>query len=386
MASVRIATFNVENLYSRPVFWDADTQKGGGHLIGNVYFENPEEARVARRIAEAAGSDDKCQLTARALLEANADIVALQEVDNETALRSFKRNYLNKLDGPFVGQSMKAWLADNPLAQPFDVDLYRRQLIAKVAYEHMGVIEGNDGRGIDVGVLSRLPFARITTHREKSFADLGAWIPGMESYREKRNGAPVAFTPQDRVFKRDCLEVEFLIGGRPFTLFVCHLKSMSEGREASRIMRQAEATAIRRIVTDRFGGRPETADWAICGDFNDFHEIDGDARLIDLRTGLPSPTGVGPLLDGSFAHDVVSRLPPCDRWTTYHAPDDAYAQLDYILISPALAARNPDALPDIVRIGQPWRAARYEGPRLPRVGWDRPKASDHCPVAITLSL
>ncbi|MGL4241558.1 MAG: endonuclease/exonuclease/phosphatase family protein, partial [Beijerinckiaceae bacterium] len=230
MPSARIATFNVENLYSRPVFWDNDTGRGGGHQIGNVYFENPEEGRAARRIAEAQASDDKCQLTARALLEANADIVALQEVDNESALRSFKRNYLNKLDGPFVAQAMKSWLAARPGVQPAEAEAYRRELIASVSYEHLAVVDGNDGRGIDVGILSRKPFARLTSHREKTFEQLGAWIPGMEAYREKRNGGFVGFTPQDRVFKRDCLEVEFAIGGKSLTLFICHLKSMSDGR------------------------------------------------------------------------------------------------------------------------------------------------------------
>jgi endonuclease/exonuclease/phosphatase family metal-dependent hydrolase len=386
MPSIRLATFNVENLYTRPVFWDGDTAKGGGHQIGNVYFEDPAEARAARRIAEATWSDDKCQLTARALLAADADIIALQEVDSETALRTFRRTYLNRLDGPRVAIDMKAWLKANPGKPPAEVEAFRRDLIARVGYEHMGVIEGNDGRGIDVGVLARRRFERLTTHREKTFAQLGAWLPGMESYAEKKGGQIVGYTPDDRVFKRDCLEVDFLIGGRPFTLFVCHFKSMSDGREASRIMRQAEATAVRRIVTDKFGGRPGTADWAICGDFNDYAEIDGDANLVSLRTGEPSPAGVGPLLDGGFSHNVVSRLPPMERWTTYHAPDDSYAQLDYILLSPALAARNPGAIPEIIRVGQPWRAARHDGPRLPRVGWDRPKASDHCPVVVELEL
>jgi hypothetical protein len=48
MPSFRLATFNVENLYTRPVFWDGDTEKGGGHQIGNVYFDDPAEARAAR--------------------------------------------------------------------------------------------------------------------------------------------------------------------------------------------------------------------------------------------------------------------------------------------------------------------------------------------------
>jgi endonuclease/exonuclease/phosphatase family metal-dependent hydrolase len=386
MPSFRLATFNVENLYTRPVFWDGDTEKGGGHQIGNVYFDDPAEARAARRIAEAVWSDDKCQLTARALLAADADVVALQEVDNENALRTFRRSYLNRLDGSRVAEEMKAWLRANPGKPPAEVEIFRHGLISSIGYEHMTVLDGNDGRGIDVGVLSRRRFDRVATHREKTFAQVGAWLPGMETYREKRHGVPTAFTPDDRVFKRDCLEVEFTIAGTPFTLFVCHLKSMSDGREASRIMRQAEATAIRRIVTDRFGGRPEAANWAICGDFNDYAEIDGDRNLVSLRTGELSPPGIAPLLEGAFAHNIVSRLPPRDRWTTYHAPDDVYAQLDYILLSPALAARNPTVLPEIIRIGQPWRAARYTGERLPRVGWDRPKASDHCPVVVELDL
>ncbi len=57
-----------------------------------------------------------------------------------------------------------------------------------------------------------------------------------------------------------------------------------------------------------------------------------------------------------------------------------------LLVSPALARENPDAVPEIIRMGQPYRARRYEGPRFPRVGWDRPKASDHCPVVVELSV
>jgi hypothetical protein len=46
-------------------------------------------------------------------------------------------------------------------------------------------------------------------------------------------------------------------------------------------------------------------------------------------------------------------------------------------------------VPDIIRAGQPWRTPFPPGQeveRYPRTGWDRPKASDHCPVAVTLDL
>jgi len=64
-------------------------------------------------------------------------------------------------------------------------------------------------------------------------------------------------------------------------------------------------------------------------------------------------------------------------------------QLDYLLASPALAKLNPKAIPDIIRNGQPYRTIfpfGQEADRYPRTGWDRPKASDHCPVAITLKI
>ena len=46
-------------------------------------------------------------------------------------------------------------------------------------------------------------------------------------------------------------------------------------------------------------------------------------------------------------------------------------------------------VPEIIRAGQPFRTIFPPGQeveRYPRVGWDRPKASDHCPVVMTLDL
>ena len=81
-----------------------------------------------------------------------------------------------------------------------------------------------------------------------------------------------------------------------------------------------------------------------------------------------------------------------DRWTLYHArgPEEQHlCQLDYIWLSSGLAAANPKAVPEVIRNGQPFRTPFPPGQeveRYPRIGWDRPKASDHCPVAITLHL
>src|SRR5690606_17246988 len=94
--------------------------------------------------------------------------------------------------------------------------------------------------------------------------------------------------PEDKVFKRDCLELDFRIGGRPFTLYVVHFKSMGpsrdglDGRTATMPVRTAEARAVRRIIEGRFGAAQTAGkSFAICGDMNDYQEklvIEGDRR------------------------------------------------------------------------------------------------------------
>lgn len=383
----RIATFNVENLFSRPDFWDP--QRRIDQQIGNVMFEDRHEATRARRVVEAALSDEKCQLTALALLATQADIVALQEVDSADALRSFRETYLKKLEQPTVARAVKALLAAQPDADEPTIRHVRESAVAAVNYRHLSVMDGNDRRGIDIGLLSRIGWAGIRNHAAVTYADLDVWPDGIGEITVGPQDDPRRIARDDRVFKRDLVEAEFVIGGRDFTLFCCHLKSMTGGREATRVIRQAEAEAIRQIIERRFAshrGGPAAANWAILGDFNDYMEIDGSTDLRNYANGKPSPGGIGALLDPDFAVNLVARRPKEDRWTAYHPPDDVYCQLDYVLVSPAIAAANPEAVPEIIREGQPWRAQRHAGPRFPRIGWDRPKSSDHCPVAVTLRL
>jgi hypothetical protein len=78
---------------------------------------------------------------------------------------------------------------------------------------------------------------------------------------------------------------------------------------------------------------------------------------------------------------------------------EEHVQLDYLLLSPALAVANPEPAVEIVRRGLPYRvpldphhpdrsvaylATRAD--RYPRIGWDRPKASDHCPLVIEIDV
>lgn len=110
------------------------------------------------------------------------------------------------------------------------------------------------------------------------------------------------------------------------------------------------------------------------GDFNDYMESDAQ--------GEPA---IGDLVGWDQVENVVDRLPAGDRWTHYYDDRDDYKQLDYLLPSTALAAASP-GLPEIVRVGLPLRATRHQGERVRGVGEHAPKASDHCPVVLTVRL
>ena len=359
---IRIATFNVENLFTR---FDFSGRAGRERrLVGNLAFDDLRQFEMARKIFAAVNSDDVRQLTALALAETRADIVCLQEVDNQDALDVFYENYVRRVLRQTFAAGTKGLSADQ-----------RKAVSADFFYDFRHVIPGNDRRGINVAVMSRQDVS------VRSHADL--------TYDFLRD-APLDWTalsgvgerPDKKIFRRDCLEVDALVDGVPLTLYVCHLKSREaytpKGDPAceTRPVRLAETMAIRHIIERRFGAGAASANWMICGDLNDFHEIDGE----------PTPDhALGPLLDDGFAINPMQRRTANDRWTHYHPATDSHVQLDYLLLSPALAASNPLAVPEIVRKGQAYRVPRLiSRERYPRIGWDRPKASDHCPVVIEL--
>lgn len=357
--SLRIATFNVENLVRR---FSADRDRRTGvwvpdPAVGLFDHVSEAEGRLIERALQVAISDDQRQMTAQAIRDCDADVIFLQEVDGLEVLRWFHDRYLARaLDEP---------------------------------YEHFALLEGNDRRGIDVAVMSRRGFpVRVMSNATLTYRDLDLWNDDL-----RRWGA----APDDRIFKRDALEVEIETGSGPFTVWVCHFKSMVDGRERTMAVRRAEARAVRRLVERKFGDRVDAADWAIVGDFNDYRDRIRLTRTPEGRLAATSEraeaTGLDPLFADHFTVDLMDRLPAIERWTHFWAEGRELAALDHVFVSRALARANPRAMPQVVRGGLPWRVpvdrmepAPLSFDRYPRIGFDRPKASDHCPVAVSLTL
>ena len=221
---------------------------------------------------------------------------------------------------------------------------FNRGLLDDMGYRFSLCIDGNDSRGIDVALLSRFPFGCIRTHQFQ---------------RQLEN-------PNEPVFARDCLEVDIrLPGGLVLTVYVNHFKSISQARETTMAKRQRQAKAVAQILRERFGDDPSDGNWVVLGDLNDY----------------PPSEGLAPLLEQPWTENIVERLPGNQRWTHHFSHGDEYHQLDYILPSRRIARANPDSLPIIERRGLPRRAKRAGPTRFRGVGEDRPKASDHCPMA-----
>ena len=353
----RIATFNVENLFARLDFGAFEEWSYGRRVPPVVgLLERRErgdqsgfdEWKSLYRAATVAQDDDKRQLTSLALARANADVVCLQEVDDVVALRRFRDHYVHRTTSQ--------------------------------RYQNLVLHEGNDGRGIDVAAMTTREFPPYSrSHASTTGRDLRE-DRGLEALLERYPKAKTEVAGEKgSVFRRDCLELEFRWGGGGVTVYVCHFKSMYGGAGKTVGTRQMEALAVRRLIEARFDD-PASEDWLVVGDLNDYRSyvlVDRDGNGETLKR-LRRGSGVDPLLDGGFSVNVVEERDADDQWTHYYGRDRHKTQLDYILASPQLAARLAGR-PEIVRGGQPHRVPDSAS-RFPRVGWDRPKASDHCPV------
>ncbi len=291
-------------------------QGGALHLDGARDGDAPEDSGPG----SAALDPDDRDLTAAVLEQADADVVALQEVFDQATLDHFHDKVL-ALTG----------------IEPYPYRVCR---------------PGNDGRGLDVAVMSRRRFASLESHAGETPSSLGL---------KPIRGVGVA----DRIFRRDCLEAT--IGA--LTLFVCHFKAPGPNPTLNWPVRRLEAAAVRRLVERRFPD-PKDGLWLIIGDLNE-----------PLDAPFKRERAIAPLI-GDFSVDLLLRLPPDERWTYNQSGCRRYSRPDALLASPELARRWPHAIPRILRVGLGREIERHQGERFASVGQHRPHASDHAALVV----
>ncbi len=309
---MRVATLNVQNMRLR-----RDAQ-------GRVHLDGARDRDTPMDTGDGAKDLDPTDrhLTAALIRAARADVVALQEVFDIETLDHFHDRYLVPAGAP---------------------------------YPHRICLPGNDGRGLDLALLSRIEPRQVTSN---------ARLTPREAGLDPSSG----LDPDAPVFRRDCLVVEFT----HITLFLCHFKAPYPDEELAWATRRAEALALRHLIETRFDD-PARCAWLILGDLNDPRDAPGGHRR-----------AIAPLLP-PFSVNLIERLPEAERWSWYQPDEHLYACPDKLLASPALAARNPDARPAILRQGMGYEAGRYVGPHLPGTGHHRPHASDHALIHVDLA-
>jgi endonuclease/exonuclease/phosphatase family metal-dependent hydrolase len=295
---VSVGTFNLNNLFSRWNFSGAvdELEDGGtvGALTLRYEFTDPGSyvLRTFRgRLVKEKRPRDTERVAAR-IIEYDLDVLAVQEVENISTLRQFNDRHLGGL------------------------------------YPHVALIEGNDARFIDVGLMSKLPLGALASFQAAVHPE----------------------APEERVFSRDLVEVEVLDPKRRrrlFTLYVTHLKSKFvpypidpvEGAAANDARRRRQAESVATIVGSR--QRPDGR-YVIVGDMND---------LPDAAPLAPLQTIEGRALVDGLAVVEETRPPPADpsgpgpatpRWTHRFKPtrqEPRYELLDQIWLSESMGRR-----------------------------------------------
>ncbi len=294
---VTVGTFNLNNLFSRFNFSAEVSDEDDVEVEARTTFsfDDPTEFKLRTYQGRLVKGKPKAarQRIANRIAEMNLDVLAVQEVEDVDTLAHFAHQELESL-----------------------------------GYRHVVLVEGNDPRLIDVGLLSRLPLGGVTSWRH-------AVHPG---------------SPDQPVFSRDLLEVEVLNERRTkrlFTLYNTHLKSHFvpfgqdpvAGAAAANERRRQQAESAARIVSARM--RPNTT-FLVVGDMNDAPDAE---PLAPLLSKLPLTDGLADALEDRPAPEDTPPA-PARPWTHRFKPPrkPAHYQLfDHIWLSDAAAERKAEA-------------------------------------------
>jgi endonuclease/exonuclease/phosphatase family metal-dependent hydrolase len=203
------------------------------------------------------------QNTAKVIEEINADILCCVEAENRVVLQNFNKYLLNS------------------------------------KYKYAMLIDGNDERGIDVGILSKHPIVSIESHI-------------FDTYKDDRG-------IEREVFSRDCAVYSIEYNNQVIHMLCNHFKSQGYGsKESNDKKRKRQAARVKEIIQEK--GFDLLTDYVIVsGDLND---SPGNDPLKPLLT-MPNLVNSVTLLN-------------TENTGTYQG---GKKQLDYLLISRALADR-----------------------------------------------
>jgi endonuclease/exonuclease/phosphatase family metal-dependent hydrolase len=325
---MRVATFNAENLFSRPaamkyVRWSDGQPALDDFQRLNSLLRQPKYTAAIKRQIEALV--DKYRLTDR---RATHDQLILGEIRNKlwTQHKDGTRTWVAQGSDDFLGwvdlvrepiddQAMRnvarviaevgadiqilVEIEDRITLQRFHDQILRPELdrLGRRRYQHVLLMDGNDPRGIDVALLSRVPVLNMKSNVHL----LGA------------SGGPL--------FPRDCAQFSFCVAnGEELVVFANHFSS--QGSDKQGVRRKEQAEAVRQLVQQAL---ERTTHVIVAGDLNE----------------CPQRGNLSALLTHAELKDAMAMdaYPEKDTLPGTYKTGAKSNKLDYLLLSKSLQSR-----------------------------------------------
>ncbi len=237
------------------------------------------------------------ELTARVIFDSNADVIGVVEAEDRIVLQRFQKM----------------------MADKFGVD---------EKYPHLMLIDGNDRRGIDVGLATgpNVPIGKMLSHVD-----------------ERRDGKTV--------FSRDCPEFEITTpDGNQVLIMVNHFKSKFGNQSQSNARRKQQAEVVAEYYNARIAEGVENI--IVMGDLNDSPASNPLKPLLDtsLKDASEHPSFTDFEFNANNGNTGIG---------TYDLGNDK-DKIDYLLVSPNLFGK--------ITNGGLFRKGAWPGSQPPR--WD----------------
>jgi endonuclease/exonuclease/phosphatase family metal-dependent hydrolase len=306
---MRIASFNVENLFSRAKVLNFLNNDDGQVLLGKI--------GELRDLLKAKLYTNKTQIVNK--YQALKEFIEITEDRGKlfkksgTAIVGIKANGADDWDGTIVfkrdkfdqttrqntAKAMKEVKADIfclvEVENRETLSFFNSEMLSTGKFPFNMCIDGNDSRGIDVGLLSRKKIKNIRTH----IFD-----------KKSTNSKPT--------FPRDCLEVELeLSSSRSLHILCNHFTSRLSDKTGEK--RKFQTGEVKKILQSNYDLKKDFV--VVAGDFND----SPDKAALNPLLGMQNLFDV---LQLQFGNDMTQ------RWTYNY--QNKQEQIDFILVSKPL--------------------------------------------------
>lgn len=373
MSTIRFCAFNCENLFSRPWIMDLATWEDGRPVLEDIQRLNEllnQSVYTDEIKVEIAAILEVYRFNNRNITPDNRPFIIhevrdkLFSVSRDGIIKivasgradwvgwvELSREEFNEVAMTNTGRVIQKVNADVQLLveaeDRWSIELFNRQLLGETLqmqpYGYNLLVDGNDARGIDIGLLSRHKIQAVHSH----ISDVDA---------------------KGVVFSRDCPEFEVILpSGESLWVLGNHFKSKGFGNAAdNNRKRKRQAERVKAIYEE---ARRRSDLVIVAGDLND----------------TPGSDPLKPLLEDTDLRDVMTHPSYSGLAGTYDTCTPAN-KIDYVLLSPALWERVLAVGVERSGIWAPRAFAAAGIEIMETVTSDLNSASDHAAVWVDLDL